>query len=174
MLRALDLTDRAGTRVGSLSGGERKRASIAVDLLTRPGILFLDEPTSGLDPATAADFMRLLRRLAAAGSTVVLTTHNPPDVALCDEVAFLVEGRLAFHGTPDAACAYFQTDHIEEVYERLADEDTPRSGPDRFARAAAASPDAGAAPACVRRRDGPARTPTAWPASGRAGRSGGC
>ncbi len=135
VLRALDLDAHAGTRVGSLSGGERKRASIAVDLLTRPGILFLDEPTSGLDPATASDFMRLLRRLATAGSTVVLTTHNPPDISLCDEVAFLAGGRLAFQGTPAAACAYFQTDHVEEVYERLADEDTPEEWGRRFASA---------------------------------------
>ncbi|GAA4604297.1 hypothetical protein GCM10023195_14620 [Actinoallomurus liliacearum] len=136
VLRALDLTDRADTRVGSLSGGERKRASIAVDLLTRPRVLFLDEPTSGLDPATAADFMRLLRRLAGAGSTVVVTTHDPPDVALCDKVVFLTtDGRLAFFGTPDAARTYFQTDHIEEVYERLADEDTPEEWARRFTAA---------------------------------------
>ncbi len=137
VLRALDLTARADTRVGSLSGGERKRASIAVDLLTRPGALYLDEPTSGLDPAASADLMRLLRRLAGAGSTVVLTTHAPPDLALCDKVAFLTaEGHLAFFGTPDAARAYFQTDQLEEVYERLADEDTPREWARRFAQVA--------------------------------------
>jgi ABC-type multidrug transport system ATPase subunit len=137
VLHALDLTGRADTRVGSLSGGERKRASIAVDLLTRPGAIFLDEPTSGLDPATAADLMRLLRRLAGAGSTVVLTTHAPPDVTLCDKVAFLTsDGRLAFYGTPDAARAYFQTDRLEEIYERLADEDTPQDWADRFAGSA--------------------------------------
>jgi hypothetical protein len=97
-------------------------------------VLFLDEPTSGLDPAAAADFMRLLRRLAGAGSTVVATTHNPPDVALCDKVVFLTtNGRLAFFGSPDAARTYFQTDHIEEVYERLADEDTPEEWAHRFA-----------------------------------------
>jgi ABC-type multidrug transport system ATPase subunit len=140
VLHALDLTDHAGTRVGSLSGGERKRAGIAVDLLTRPRVLFLDEPTSGLDPATAADLMRLLRRLAGAGATVVLTTHNPPDVALCDKVAWLaMNGHLAFFGTPDTACAYFQTDHIEEVYERLADEDTPQEWARRFERSRGAA-----------------------------------
>lgn len=75
--------------VESLGGGERKRANIAVDLLTRPRVLFLGEPTSGLDPATAADFMRRLRRLAGVGSTVMVTTHNPPDVALCDKADHL-------------------------------------------------------------------------------------
>jgi ABC-type cobalamin transport system ATPase subunit len=95
------------------------------------------EPTSGLDPAASTDLMRLLRRLAGAGSTVVLTTHAPPDLALCDKVAFLTaEGHLAFFGTLDAARAYFRTDHLEEVYERLADEDTPREWARRFAQVA--------------------------------------
>ncbi|MEN3360392.1 MAG: hypothetical protein V7637_4374, partial [Mycobacteriales bacterium] len=85
-LRTLGLTDRAGSPVGQLSGGERKRASIAVELLTRPRAFFLDEPTSGLDPATAAEVVAQLRRLADAGSTVVFTTHNPADVEPCDQV----------------------------------------------------------------------------------------
>ncbi|MEV5750293.1 ATP-binding cassette domain-containing protein [Actinoallomurus sp. NPDC052308] len=164
VLRALDLTDRADTRVGSLSGGERKRASIAVDLLTRPRVLFLDEPTSGLDPATAADFMRLLRRLAGAGSTVVVTTHDPPDVALCDKVVFLTtDGRLAFFGTPDAARTYFQTDHIEEVYERLADEDTPEEWARRFtaARGVPEDPPAPSGEPAAAGRPAPDRRPAA-------------
>jgi ABC-type Mn2+/Zn2+ transport system ATPase subunit len=76
-MRDLDLADRAEVPVRALSGGQRKRASIAVELLTRPHLFFLDEPTSGLDPSTAADVMRLLRRLSERGVTVVLTTHEP-------------------------------------------------------------------------------------------------
>jgi ABC-type multidrug transport system ATPase subunit len=134
VLAALDLTDRAGLRVGSLSGGQRRRAGIAVELLTRPRVFFLDEPTSGLDPATAAEFMRLLRRLADGGTTVVLATHNPPDVRHCDKIAFLArDGHLAFFGTPAAACAYFTTNGIEEIYERLASEGDPREWAERFA-----------------------------------------
>ena len=72
-MRDLDLADRADVPVRALSGGQRKRASIAVELLTRPRLFFLDEPTSGLDPSTAADVMRLLRRLSQRGVTVVLT-----------------------------------------------------------------------------------------------------
>src|SRR5215212_9955949 len=116
-LDALDLSERAGVRVGSLSGGQRKRASIAVELLTRPHVFFLDEPTSGLDPATGAELMRQLRRLADSGRTVVLTTHTPDDIAICDKVVFLArDGHLAFVGTPQEAKRYFDVDDYEEVY----------------------------------------------------------
>jgi ABC-type multidrug transport system ATPase subunit len=91
-LRATGLSDRADVRVGSLSGGQRKRASIAAELLTRPRGLFLDEPTSGLDPATADDLMRTLRALADGGTTVVLTTHRGDDLASCDRVVTVVAG----------------------------------------------------------------------------------
>lgn len=121
VLDALALADRAGQRVGRLSGGERKRASIAVELLTRPRVFYLDEPTSGLDPATAADLMRLLRGLADAGTTVVMTTHHPPDVAVCDRVAVLApDGRLAFYGPPEEALEEFGATAVDEIYLRLA------------------------------------------------------
>jgi ABC-type multidrug transport system ATPase subunit len=120
VLADLRLADRADTPVGLLSGGERKRASIAVELLTRPRVLFLDEPTSGLDPATAEDFMSTLRGLADIGSTVVFTTHNPPDVEMCDRVVALAPGgALAFTGAPADARAYFGTATIAEIYARL-------------------------------------------------------
>jgi ABC-type multidrug transport system ATPase subunit len=126
VLRVLDLAARADVPVGRLSGGERKRASIAVELLTRPRLFFLDEPTSGLDPAMAADFVRHLRRIADLGTTVVFTTHNPSDVMPCDQVVFLAQdGRLAFAGSPDDACSYFATRGVEQIYQRLADVDEP-------------------------------------------------
>ncbi len=135
-LDALDLTERARVRVGSLSGGQRKRASIAVELLTEPHVCFLDEPTSGLDPATGAELMRQLRRLADSGRTVVLTTHTPDDIAICDKVVFLArDGYLAFVGTPEEAKRYFEVDAYEEVYERLAVEATPEQWGRRFAAA---------------------------------------
>jgi len=74
-LRTVGEEDRAGVRVGALSGGQRRRASIAVELLTGPRVFFLDEPTSGLDPATGTGLVRALRRLADGGATVVFTTH---------------------------------------------------------------------------------------------------
>jgi ABC-type multidrug transport system ATPase subunit len=133
-LDALDLTERADVRVGALSGGQRKRASIAVELLTRPQVFFLDEPTSGLDPATGAELMRQLRRLADSGRTVVLTTHTPDDIPICDKVVFLArDGHVAFVGTPKEAKSYFDVDAYEEIYERLAVEGTPEQWGRRFA-----------------------------------------
>jgi ABC transport system ATP-binding/permease protein len=132
-LAALDLAERATVRVGSLSGGQRKRASIAVEMLTRPAVFFLDEPTSGLDPATAREVLRLLRRLAGAGTTIVLTTHSPTDIDLCDRIVFLArDGYLAFVGTPAEARQHFATGDVTVAYERLALEDTPEAWALRF------------------------------------------
>ncbi|MEB3982231.1 ATP-binding cassette domain-containing protein [Mycobacterium sp. 663a-19] len=133
-LRDLDLADRADVPVRALSGGQRKRASIAVELLTRPRLFFLDEPTSGLDPSTAAEVMRLLRRLTRRGVTVVLTTHEPAGIDRCDRVVFLArDGHLAFAGSPAVARHYFGVHDLAEVYERLAGEDTPQIWAERFA-----------------------------------------
>jgi ABC transport system ATP-binding/permease protein len=133
-LAALDLAERETVRVGSLSGGQRKRASIAVEMLTRPAVFFLDEPTSGLDPATAREVLRLLRRLAGAGTTIVLTTHSPTDIDLCDRIVFLArDGYLAFVGTPAEARRHFETGDLTVAYERLALEDTPETWAERFA-----------------------------------------
>ncbi|HEY3868306.1 MAG TPA: ABC transporter ATP-binding protein/permease [Actinocrinis sp.] len=128
VLAALELTVQAKTRVGLLSGGERKRASIAVELLSRPAALFLDEPTSGLDPAMAADLVELLGRIAASGSTVVFTSHNPQDIAQCSMVVVLAaNGHLAFAGPPNDALAHFKAKTFDEIYRRLAAERDPAS-----------------------------------------------
>jgi len=133
-LRALDLSERAQVRVGALSGGQRKRASIAVELLTQPHVFFLDEPTSGLDPASSAELLRNLRTLAERGSTVVLTTHAVQDLAHCDRVVFLArDGHLAFAGTVVEALAYFGVGGVEEIYELLAHERSPEEWSRRFA-----------------------------------------
>ena len=134
ILRELDLADRRDVAVRMLSGGQRKRASIAVELLTRPGTFFLDEPTSGLDPSTSAEVVRLLRQLTRQGVTVVLTTHEPTTIDRCDQVVLLTRnGHLAFAGTPVQARRYFGVDDLVEVYRRLATEDTPRVWAERFA-----------------------------------------
>ncbi|MGN6362570.1 MAG: ATP-binding cassette domain-containing protein [Thermomicrobiales bacterium] len=153
-LSSLSLTNQANIRVGALSGGQRKRASIGVELLTQPRIFFLDEPTSGLDPATDAQMMRLMRGLADDGSTVLLTTHATKNVMLCDKIIFLARGGyLAFVGTPQRALRYFEAEAFDEIYERLANEATPEEWANRFrvspdfAQVMAEQPAAGAPPA---------------------------
>lgn len=117
VLADLGLTEVAEQRVGLLSGGERKRASIAVELLTRPQVLFLDEPTSGLDPAAGAALLGLLRDLAHQGTTIVMTTHTPADLLRADAVAFLAPGgRLVYRGAPEGLLKHFGTSSIEEAY----------------------------------------------------------
>jgi len=134
-LRALNLSERAGVRVGALSGGQRKRASIAVELLTRPRVFFLDEPTSGLDPATDAELLRVLRGLAGHGATVVFTTHAVQDLHGCDRIVFLAAGgRLAFVGSLPEALEYFGVTEVEEIYERLAASASPDEWAARFRR----------------------------------------
>jgi ABC-type multidrug transport system ATPase subunit len=130
----LDLTDRAEVPVRALSGGQRKRASIAVELLTRPRLFFLDEPTSGLDPSTAADVMRVLRGLCDRGVTVVVTTHETAAIDVCDRVIFLArDGHLIFTGSPTEARRYFDVADLADVYTRVANEHTPSIWAQRFA-----------------------------------------
>jgi ABC-type multidrug transport system ATPase subunit len=97
VIEVVDLGDHAATVVGSLSGGQRKRASIAVELLRAPSVFFLDEPTSGLDPATASALIATLRHLTTRGCTVVLTTHSRDDMHAADRVVELGAGGVLLH-----------------------------------------------------------------------------
>jgi ABC-type multidrug transport system ATPase subunit len=104
----LDLSHRKDTQISKLSGGQQKRVSIGVELLTRPSLFFLDEPTSGLDPGMETELMRLMRRLADQGRTIVMVTHATKNVMLADKVVFLARGGfLAWFGPPEEALAYF-------------------------------------------------------------------
>jgi ABC-type multidrug transport system ATPase subunit len=121
-LAAVGLTAQADVRVGALSGGQRKRASIAVELLTDPHICFLDEPTSGLDPLTSAELVTRLRQLADRSATVVFTTHSVDDLVLCDRIVFMTRGgRVGFVGTVDEALEWFAVGSVPALYARLAD-----------------------------------------------------
>lgn len=132
-LRTLDLSEKADVSVGSLSGGQRKRASIAVELLSDPDIFFLDEPTSGLDPDTSASLLAVLRRLSHSGTTVIFTTHSVQDLSQCDRIVFLGGGGyLTFVGTIDEALAYFQVDSIEAIYGRLRPDGASKEWADRL------------------------------------------
>ena len=108
VLEDLDLTHRKDVQISGLSGGQQKRVSIGVELLTKPGLFFLDEPTSGLDPGTETALMQLMRRLADQGRTIVLITHATKNVMLGDKVIFLARGGyLAWFGPPEEALEYF-------------------------------------------------------------------
>jgi ABC-type multidrug transport system ATPase subunit len=127
LLDLLDLTAVADVRVGDLSGGQRKRASLATELLSDPRLLFLDEPTSGLDPVRAAEVVTAVRRLAEQGVTVVMTTHDPGQLDGCDLVVLVARGgHVAFVGTPAQAGAHFDTTDLATVYPSLNEE--PRDG----------------------------------------------
>jgi ABC-type multidrug transport system ATPase subunit len=116
-LRELGLQHHADVPVSSLSGGQRKRANIAAELVGQPEVLVLDEPTSGLDPGYEKAVMTTLRQLADGGRTVIAVTHSMAALEHCDRVLFLAEGgRVAYFGPPARAAAYFGRDDAADVF----------------------------------------------------------
>lgn len=113
------LSERRDVPINQLSGGQRKRVSIAVELITKPSVIFLDEPTSGLDPATEEKIMVLFRQIAESGRTVILTTHAMENVKLFDKIVVLMRGKLAFYGKPDEALKHLGASSFKEVYDKL-------------------------------------------------------
>jgi ABC-type multidrug transport system ATPase subunit len=129
-LEAVGLADVADVRVGALSGGQRKRASIAVELITDPHVFFLDEPTSGLDPITSAEVVTRLRELADRSRTVVFTTHSVADLDACDRIVFMTRGgRVGFVGTLQEALEGFGVRSVPQLYCRLAELDVVSPAP---------------------------------------------
>ncbi|GAA4683907.1 hypothetical protein GCM10023215_18080 [Pseudonocardia yuanmonensis] len=117
VLAELNLTGQAGQRIDTLSGGQRKRTSVALELLTRPSLLFLDEPTSGLDPGLDKSVMQTLRGLADGARTVVVVTHSVLNLDLCDRLLVLAPGgHVAFFGPPREALEYFGAPDYAEMF----------------------------------------------------------
>lgn len=142
VLEDVEMKHRRDLLVNKLSGGQRKRVSIALELLANPSVFFLDEPTSGLDPGLDRKMMFLLRRLADKGHTIVLVTHATNNINACDYICFLAQGgRLAYFGPPDEAKAYFGKTDFAEIYSTLepteGNPNIPQEAEDRFK----ASPD---------------------------------
>jgi ABC-type multidrug transport system ATPase subunit/pSer/pThr/pTyr-binding forkhead associated (FHA) protein len=135
-LEQIEMGDRRGVLVGKLSGGQRKRISIGVELLADPKLFFLDEPTSGLDPGLDKKMMQLLRKLADQGRTVILVTHATANIKLCDRIVFVGRGgRLCYFGPPTQALTFFQveSDDFADIYNELEKgETTVRHWADRF------------------------------------------
>src|SRR5437588_1577684 len=119
VLDVTGLSDRRDVLVSQLSGGQRKRVSIAVELITKPSVIFLDEPTSGLDPATEERIMKLFRQIAESGRTVILTTHAMENVRLFDRVVVLLRGKLIFYGTPTEALEFVGANSFVDLYNKL-------------------------------------------------------
>jgi ABC transport system ATP-binding/permease protein len=108
-LDQIKLSHVQNTLVSRLSGGQRKRVSIGVELLADPKLFFLDEPTSGLDPGLDKEMMQLLREQADRGRTIALVTHATDNIEICDRIAFMgLGGNLCYYGPPEAALAFFQ------------------------------------------------------------------
>ncbi|MFD1667220.1 MULTISPECIES: ABC transporter ATP-binding protein/permease [Streptomyces] len=117
VLRELKLDIHKDKKVTSLSGGQRKRVSVALELLTKPSLIFLDEPTSGLDPGMDRDVMQLLRGLADDGRTVLVVTHSVAELAICDKLLVMAPGgAVAYFGPPEEALNFFGYDTWADVF----------------------------------------------------------
>ncbi len=109
------------TKIAKLSGGQKKRVSIAVELLTKPKILFLDEPTSPLDPETIEEFLSCIRQLCKEGTTVIMVTHKPEDLNYVDRVVFMgVNGHLSYDGPKDGLLKHYKKESLIHLYALLS------------------------------------------------------
>lgn len=124
--RQVGLTDRLGVRIRNLSGGQRKRVSVAIELIGRPPLMFLDEPTSGLDPALEAQMMSLFRQITGPERLTVVTTHVLASLEHVDVAVMLAQGRLVFVGPPREARDFFEVEDLPAVYRLLSEADAGR------------------------------------------------
>ncbi len=122
VLEAVKLTHRIDSDIKLLSGGERKRVNVALELLTEPNLLFLDEPTSGLDPHREKQMMELMRQLAGEGRTILLTTHSTLSLDMCDLLLIMgAGGHVVYFGPPRQALTHFKVTAYQDIYARLGD-----------------------------------------------------
>ena len=119
-LDIVELSEHRKTMISRLSGGQRKRASIAVELLASPKLFFLDEPSSGLDPGTEKHLMKMLRKLSETGKTVIMVTHTIENLDLCDRVVCMGKGGVVcYSGSPEQAAQYFGKERKTDIFDVL-------------------------------------------------------
>ncbi len=116
LLTTLDFLPRRRQLAGTLSGGWKQRLSLACATAHRPDVLFLDEPTAGVDPAARRNFWRIIRELAAGGTTILVTTHYMDEAERCERLAMLWRGRLVALGTPQEITAKLGADSLEDAF----------------------------------------------------------
>lgn len=119
ILHQLDMRDHRNKKISSLSGGQRKRVNIGVELLHSPELFFLDEPTAGLDPGLERQLMRLLASLADENRLVVLTTHLMQNVKMFDILVFIHKGHMIYFGPSDGITGYFEVDDMIDLFEKV-------------------------------------------------------
>jgi ABC-2 type transport system ATP-binding protein len=119
LLDLVQLADRRRDRVGSLSGGMRRRVSLAISLLHKPRLAFLDEPTAGVDPKLRRSFWDYFSALADQDVTLVVTTHLVEEAQRCHRVGFLMAGRLLTEGTPDEILAQTGKTNLDDAFIEL-------------------------------------------------------
>ena len=158
--RSVDLLDRLDQRIGAFSGGQKKCASLASEILNRPSLLLLDEVTSGLDESTDWEIMRLLRRLADDGMTIIIVTHTLANVTqFCDKIVCMGRGgQPTFVGAPSEVLDFFAVHRLGEVFNRT-DEGGAEYWRTRFEATAGASANLSTA---AEPRDGPQRPDTQY------------
>jgi ABC-2 type transport system ATP-binding protein len=125
VLELVDLADRASSIAGTLSGGQRRRLSLACALVHRPRVLFLDEPTVGIDPLLRVQFWGHFRALAEGGTTIIVSSHVMDEADRCDELVFMRAGRIIARGTGGDLRREADTDDLEQAFLRFAGEATP-------------------------------------------------
>ena len=119
VLAVVDLADRRASIVGTLSGGQRRRLSLACALIHRPPVLFLDEPTVGVDPLLRVQFWAHFRALADAGTTIVVSSHVMDEADRCDELLFVRSGKVTARGTGQEIRRRAGTPDLEQAFLRL-------------------------------------------------------
>ena len=122
LLDSVDLTERADQLVSTLSGGERSRVSLATALLNEPALLVLDEPTVGLDPVLRRDLWNLFRRYAAAGVTVLVSSHVMDEATRCDRLLLMREGQIIADGTEAELLAAAGCADVESAFLALVEQ----------------------------------------------------
>ena len=121
ILHELDITFIKDNLITDISGGQRKRVAIGVELITDPLLLFLDEPTSPLDPQTINNFLDILKKLSDNGTTIIMVTHKPEDLVRMDDVLFLSKvGSITYHGSANQYKEYFNVSNPVEVFSELS------------------------------------------------------